>query len=582
MNKDVKFASALKRIFKYSSGFKKGFIIVLILSILAAIFSVLTPYLLGLITTSLFDSITNKTSINYNFIFKTMIILSILYILYALFNYLKSVISVNIAQKLCYNIRRDLIKKINKLDIKELETRKKGDITSIVVNDVEEISDFFSNSIPELFYHAVLMVGIIFMMLYISIKLSIITFITIPIIFIFLSFVIKKTQKYFDLNQSTLGSVNGFIEESITNDLTIKSNNQEKYFNKKFEKENKDLYTYNFKSALYSGILHPIINFITNINYCLVIGLGAYYAIKGIIKVGEIQAFVKYMQDFSRPLAMLGEIMGSLQSTAASTNRIFTIIDNNNITEGSIKEINNPELISLNNVSFSYNENKQVLKDINFEIKKGQQVAIVGETGSGKTTIINLLMAFYKVSDGSILFDKNNINDIKRKALREKVGMVLQDSWVINGTIKENITFDTKFDEEKLKKAIKEANLNHIINSKPNGLNFMINEEANNISEGEKQLITIARALITSPDILILDEATSNVDSRLEYLIHNSMKKLMKNRTVIVIAHRLSTIINSDKIVVIKDGKVQDIGTHKELLKKKGYYYELYNSGFSN
>lgn len=582
MPKDVKFISALKRILKYAKGFKKGFIIVIVLSIISALFSVITPYLLGLITTSLFDSITSKTPVDYNFIYKMMIILAILYILYATFNYLKSFISVNIAQKLCFNIRSDLIKQINKIDIKEIEKRKKGDITSIVVNDVEEVSDFFSNSVPELLYHAVVMIGIVFMMLYISIKLSIISFLTIPIIFIFLNIVVRRTQKYFDLNQKTLGSVNGFIEESITNELLIKSNNEEKYFSKKFDSENKDLYKYNFKSALYSGVLHPIINFITNINYCLVIALGAYYAIKGIIKVGEIQAFVKYMQEFSRPLAMLGEIIGSLQSTAASTNRIFNIIDNKNITDGNITEFKNPKLISIKDLSFGYDENKKILKDISFNIEKGKQVAIVGETGSGKTTIINLLMAFYKANKGSINFDNININDIKRKNLREKIAMVLQDSWVINGTIKENITFNLKVSKEKLNKVIKEANLEHIINSKPGGINFMINEEANNISEGEKQLITIARALLTEPDILILDEATSNVDSRLEYLIHNSMKKLMKKKTVIVIAHRLSTIIESDKIIVIKDGKIKESGNHKKLLKKKGYYYELYNSGFES
>ncbi len=582
MPKDVKFISALKRILKYAKGFKKGFIIVIVLSIISALFSVITPYLLGLITTSLFDSITSKTPVDYNFIYKMMVILAILYILYATFNYLKSFISVNIAQKLCFNIRSDLIKQINKIDIKEIEKRKKGDITSIVVNDVEEVSDFFSNSVPELLYHAVVMVGIVFMMLYISIKLSIISFLTIPIIFIFLNIVVRRTQKYFDLNQKTLGSVNGFIEESITNELLIKSNNEEKYFSKKFDSENKDLYKYNFKSALYSGVLHPTINFITNINYCLVIALGAYYAIKGIIKVGEIQAFVKYMQEFSRPLAMLGEIIGSLQSTAASTNRIFNIIDNKNITDGNITEFENPKLISIKDLSFGYDENKKILKDISFNIEKGKQVAIVGETGSGKTTIINLLMAFYKANKGSINFDNININDIKRKNLREKIAMVLQDSWVINGTIKENITFNLKVSKEKLNKVIKEANLEHIINSKPGGINFMINEEANNISEGEKQLITIARALLTEPDILILDEATSNVDSRLEYLIHNSMKKLMKKKTVIVIAHRLSTIIESDKIIVIKDGKIKEAGNHKKLLKKKGYYYELYNSGFES
>lgn len=580
MKEDVKFISALKRIFKYSKTFKIGFLIVFILSIIAALFSVLTPFLLGLITTSLFNSVTKSLPIEFTYIYKLMLILGILYIIYALFNYLKSYISAKIGQVLSYNLRKDLIKKVNTLNISELEKRKKGDLISIVINDVEKVNDFFTDSIPELFYHVVLMVGIIFMMLYINIKLSIITFLTLPIIFIFLSFIVKKTQKYFDLNQSTLGNVNAFIEESITNDLVIKSFNKEKYFNKKFNKINKDLYTYNFKSTLYSGLAHPIVNFVNNLNYCIIIALGAYFVISGSMKVGEIQAFVNYMQSFSRPLALLGEIIGSLQATAASTNRIFEIIDSNNTTDGYINKINNPNIISIKNVDFSYNKEKLILNNINLDIKRGQQVAIVGKTGCGKTTLINLLMSFYKADKGEILFDGVNINDIKKSTLRDLISNVMQDTWIISDTLKENITLGTNYTDLELKSAIKESNLNHIINSLPNGLDFKINEESDNISEGEKQLITIARALITKPEVLILDEATSNVDSRLEYLINKSMKNLMKNRTVLVIAHRLSTIIESDKIIVMDEGKIIEAGTHEKLLKQKGYYYKLYNSGF--
>lgn len=573
------FLSELKRILAYSKGFKLSFILIFIFSVLAAIFSVLTPYLLGLITTSLFDSVKNHISINYDYIYKIMIILLILYLFYAGLNYFKSYIAAKMGADLTYKLRYDLTYKFNTLEIKTIEKRKKGDLISLSINDVEKISDFFSDSLPELVYHFVQMIGIIFMMCYISIKLSLITFITFPVALFILSLIIKRTQKYFDLNQSTLGSVNAKIEESIYNDLIIKSYNKEEYFIENFNKENELLKKYNFKSNLYSGIAFPIINFVNNLNYCIIIAIGAYLCIKGNMKVGSIQAFVTYMQQFSRPIAMLGEILSSLEATAAASKRIFKIIDEEDGRDGHITKFDNPELISIKNVSFAY-EKENVLNDISFDIKKGSQVAIVGPTGSGKTTLINLLLNFYEVSEGKILFDNINISDIKKSALRNKTALVLQDPWIWEGTIKENITMGKHYKEEEIKEALKDSNLTHIVKSLPNGMDFKINENSDNVSTGEKQLITIARALLTKPDILILDEATSNVDVRTEYLIHESLKKLMKNRTRLVIAHRLSTITNSDKIIVLNNGKIEEVGTHKSLIKKKGFYYNLYKSGF--
>lgn len=456
MNKDIKLTKVLKRILNYKKEIKIKLIIVLILSVLAALFSVITPYLLGLIITSLFDSFTKNININYNYIFTLIIILSIVYLTYSFFIYIKNYMSVKLAQNLCYNLRKDLIHKINLLDIKEIEKRKKGDIISIIVNDVEKINDFFTESIPELLYHLVLMIGIVFMMLYINIKLALITFLTIPIIFIFLAIIVKKTQRYFDLNQSHLGEVNSFIEESITNDTEIKSFNKEKYFNTKFNNENKKLLEYNFKSSLFSSLANPIINFINNLNYIIIVAVGAYFCLKGYMKVGEIQAFVKYMQEFSRPLAMLGDILGSVEITVSAANRIFEVIDNNSISDGFITDIEEPKLISLQNVNFSYSKDKQILKNINLDINRGEQIAIVGKTGSGKTTIINLLMGFYRVDSGKILIDGININDIKKSSLRDKFKMVLQDTWVINESIKENITLGKKVSEQKLQKAINE------------------------------------------------------------------------------------------------------------------------------
>lgn len=552
---------------------------VFIFSIVAALLSVVTPYLLGLITTSLFDSFKNKISINYDYIMKVIILLIILSILFSIASYIKSYIAAKISQKLSYNLRSDLIEKIQKIEFKKIEKYKKGDILSRITNDIESINNFFTEAIPELFYHGVYMIGVIIMMIYIDIKLSLIAFISIPLVFFILSLIIKKAQKYFELNQKTLGEVNSIVEESITNNNIIKSFNTEKHFNKKFKKINTDLKEYNYKSSLYSGVAMPVINFVNNLNYAIIIGIGAYFVIKGVIKIGEVQAFTKYMNEFSRPLAMLGEILGSLQSTAASTNRVFNILNKREEKDGDIHTINTPNEIIFKNVDFSYKKDTKVLNKLNFSIEKGKQTAIVGKTGSGKTTIISLLMNYYSVDKGEILFDNININDIEKETLRNKISMVLQDTWVFRGTIKDNITLNKNTTKEELDDVLEKSYVKHIINSLPNGINFEINEETNNLSEGEKQLITIARALLSNPKILILDEATSNVDSRIEYVIHKSMKNLMKNRTSIVIAHRLSTIINSDKIIVLDKGKIIETGTHKELLNKKGYYYKLYNSG---
>lgn len=326
----------------------------------------------------------------------------------------------------------------------------------------------------------------------------------------------------------------------------------------------------------------PVINFANNLNYAIIVGIGGYFAIKGYIKVGEIIAFAKYMSEFSRPLAMLGQILSYLEGTASATARIFNVLESAEEQEGSKKIISTPSVIKFKDVSFSYDGKNQVLKNISFDVPRGKQTAIVGKTGCGKTTLISLLMGFYKPNKGKILFDNTNINEISNETLRKKISMVLQDTWIFNDNLKNNITLYKNTNNSNLDKVLEESYLKHIINSLPNGINFIINEETNNISEGEKQLITIARALLKDSDILILDEATSNVDSRIEYVIHKSMKNLMKDKTSIVIAHRLSTIINSDNIVVIDDGKVIEQGTHKELIKKRGYYYKLYNSGNLN
>jgi ABC-type multidrug transport system fused ATPase/permease subunit len=395
-----------------------------------------------------------------------------------------------------------------------------------------------------------------------------------------LSFIVKKTQKYFELNQKAIGNVNSFVEESVTNNDVVKSFNKEKYFNSKFDRVSKELCDYGFKSSFYSSLAVPFNKFIGNINYIIIVCIGSISVIKGKMRLGAIQSFIQYMKDFNRPMNVIAQVVSNLQMAMASVDRVYEILEMEEETEGNIKKVTFNESIEFKNVTFGYTEDKMVLKNFNLKINKGERVALVGKTGAGKTTIVNLLMNFHSNYDGQILIDGFDIRTLDKKEYRKLISMVLQDTWLFEGTIRENILFDRKMSDKELKKILNKAKILHMIEGLPGGLNYVINEETNNMSAGEKQLMTIARSLIANPDILILDEATSNVDTRIEYLINHSMNSLMKNRTSIVIAHRLSTIIESDKIIVIKNGQIVESGTHNELLNNKGYYYELYSSQF--
>lgn len=566
--------------FKIIKEYKKSYILIVIFCVLAAIFGSIAPYFLGYATDSLYDSISKGIGFNCVYLKKVLLLVLCCYIINAICTYFKSYLASDLGQRIGYDLRRKLISKIFRIKVSRLDKIKKGDIISKITNDIERLTDNITQIIPDLVYNISLIIGIVAMMFIIDPLLACIAITVIPLTYLLLSIVIRKTQKYFELNQKAIGNVNAFVEESVTNSDVIKSFNKEKYFNKRFNKVSAELAKYGFKSSFYSSLAVPFNKLICNLSYIAVVGVGSISVIRGNLRLGAIQSFIQYMKDFNKPVNTIAQVVSNLQMAIASVDRVYEILSLEEEKNGELEHFAFNSCIEFKNVNFSYISGKPVLKNFNLRINKGEKVAIVGKTGAGKTTIINLLMGFYNTYEGDILIDGISIRDLDKETYRSLIGMVLQDVWLFEDGIKENIVFDKKISNEKLERILDNSKMLHMINGLPCGLNFEINEETNNLSNGEKQLLTIVRALVTGCEILILDEATSNVDSRTEYLINNSMNELMKNKTSIVIAHRLSTIVNSDKIIVIKRGEIVEEGTHKELLKNKGYYYELYNSQF--
>jgi len=574
------FKNIIVKTLKILSKYKSEYILIILFCIISAIFSSLSPYFLGFATDSLYDSVNNGIAFNHSYILKVLIIVLMCHIFDALSTYLKSYLSSRLGQKIGYDYRKRLIDKLNRIKLEKIDSMKKGDFISKVTNDIERLTDNLTEVIPELIYNILLILSVIVMMFVLDVELAFITILVIPFTYLILSFIVKKTQRYFELNQKAIGNVNSFVEESVTNNDVIKSFNKEHYFNKKFNIESEKLSLYGFKSSFYSSLAVPFNKMLGNFNYIIIVCFGAYKVISGTMRLGAIQSFIQYLRDFNRPMNVIAQVIANLQMAIASLDRVNEILDLEEENVGKITKVSFKDKIEFKNVNFSYVEGKPILKDFNLTINKGEKIALVGKTGAGKTTIVNLLMNFYDNYEGNILIDGVDIRDIDKNTYRKLISMVLQDTWLFKGTIKDNLVFDSKISKNNLTKILKRSKILHMINGLPGGLKFQINEETNNISAGEKQLLTIARSLIANPEILILDEATSNVDTRLEYLINESMNTLMEKRTSLVIAHRLSTIINSDKIVVIKSGSVLECGTHKELLKQKGYYYTLYNSQF--
>ncbi|CEK33056.1 ABC transporter-like protein,Probable multidrug resistance ABC transporter ATP-binding/permease protein YheH,cyclic beta-1,2-glucan ABC transporter,ABC-type bacteriocin/lantibiotic exporters, contain an N-terminal double-glycine peptidase domain,lipid A export permease/ATP-binding protein MsbA,ABC transporter transmembrane region [[Clostridium] sordellii] len=583
------FKGTLKRLIMYLKTYKSSITLVIIAAILSSIFSIVSPKILGQATTKIFEGVMLKAKgqgrIDFAFIYKVLIILVILYIISSIFNYMQQYIIVSVAQKTVYDMRQDIYNKLNRLPLNYFDTHTYGEVLSKVTNDIDNISSTLQQSMTQLITSIVTIVGVVIMMLTISPIMTLVTVLTIPLGILFVKPIISRSQSYFIKQQNIIGNLNGHIEEVYTGHEIIKSFNREKKSIDTFRDINIKLYENAWKAQFMSGMMMPIMNFVSNIGYVFVSVIGAVLVTKGRIKIGDIQAFIQYTKQFSQPISQTANIANIIQSTVASAERIFELLDEKELIPDIEKSrvIKNPKgKVVFDHVKFGYSEDKILIQDMNLEVNPGQKVAIVGPTGAGKTTLINLLLRFYELNGGKILIDDIDIRDMRRSDLRKMFGMVLQDTWLFKGTIRENIAYGKENStKEEIENVARSANANHFIKTLPKGYDTIINEEGSNISQGQKQLLTIARAMISDPKILILDEATSSIDTRTELNIQKAMDEIMVGRTSFVIAHRLSTIKDADIILVMKDGNVIESGNHKELIEKGGFYSELYNSQFN-
>ena len=581
------FKGTVKNLLKSLGGYKKGIIVVFVFAIASTIFSIFGPKILGNATEEIFNGIVAKLNhtggINFDAVHKVLLTVLSLYVISALCNFLQAFIMSTITQKYTYQMRKKINEKIHKLPFKYYDNKTHGEVLSIVTNDVDTLQMSFNQALTQMITSITTIVGILIMMITIDIAMTFIALLMIPISSLLMVTIIKKSQPYFLNNQKYLAEVNGNVEEMYSGHNVIKAFNAEDYFMQQFNENNKKLYEAGWKSQFFGGIMHPIMKFISNLGYVFVAIIGGYFAMKGRITVGNIQSFIAYTKNFTQPIDQIAQVSNQIQTMIAAAERIFEFLNaEEEVYE--TKEFNSENIlgnVEFKNVKFGYDEDKMVIKDFSINVKAGQKVAIVGPTGAGKTTIVKLLMHFYEVNDGSILIDGHNIDDYDITDIRKSFGMVLQDTWLYSGTIMENLRYG-KLDatDEEVIEAAKVANAHHFIKTLPDGYNMVIDEEMNNISQGQKQLLTIARAILANSKILILDEATSNVDTRTEELIQSAMDELMKGRTSFIIAHRLSTIKNADIILVMNEGDIVEVGNHEELLEKDGFYAKLYNSQF--
>lgn len=578
---------AIKNLFKFLKPYYKAILVVIIFAIGSTIFAIVGPKILGNATTLIFEGLVNKINgvggINFTKIRGIILTLAILYVVSLLFSLLQGFIMNRVTQKCGYELRKKLVEKIKKLPMNYFDKESTGKVLSIITNDVDNLTQSFNQVATQLITSIITVIGIMVMMFSINVAMTFIAILILPISLVFVGGISKKSQKYFKAQQDYLASVNGNIEEMYGAQAVVKVFNAQDKMIKNFEGNNDILYETSWKSQFLSGLMPPIMNFIGNIGYALVAIIGGMFAIAGKITVGNIQSFIAYGRQFVQPLGQVAQIANMIQSMIASSERIFNFLNAPEELDNGKKKLpsNLKGSVVFDHVSFGYNE-KTIIKDFSISVKPGQKVAIVGPTGAGKTTLVKLLMRFYELNAGRILIDDVDITDVKRKDLRKSFGMVLQDTWLFNGTIKENLKYG-KLDssDDEVVSAAKDAYVHHFIQTQTDSYNMMLNEETNNVSGGQKQLLTIARAILADPKILILDEATSSVDTRTEVLIQKAMDKLMKGRTSFIIAHRLSTIKNADVILVINDGDVVEKGKHNELLKKNGFYAKLYNSQFT-
>ena len=583
------FKGTMRKLIAYLSKFKISIILVIVFAIGSASFSIVGPKILGKATTKIFEGLVSKVSggnvgIDFNAIGKILTFLLFLYLISALFSFIQGFIMSGISQKVSYNLRKEISAKLDRLPMKYFDTKTHGEILSRIKNDIDTLNQSLNQSMTQLITSVTTMIGVLIMMLSISGIMTLVAVLILPISMFVISRIIKKSQKYFRYQQEYLGNVNGQVEETYSGQTIVKAFNREDEVIEEFDKLNDSLYNSAWKSQFLSGIMQPLMMFIGNLGYVMVSILGGWLAIKKTIEVGDIQSFIQYVRNFTQPMTQIAQVANLLQSTAAASERVFEFLEEEEevqIVENAVSIDGLEGKIDFENVNFGYNPNKTIINDFSVNVEPGQKVAIVGPTGAGKTTIVKLLMRFYDVNSGSILIDGHNIKDFNRSELREMFGMVLQDTWLFSGSIMENIRYGKlNATDEEVIEAAKSAHVHRFIKTLPDGYKMKLNEEASNVSQGQKQLLTIARAILADPKILILDEATSSVDTRTEVLIQKAMDNLMEGRTSFVIAHRLSTIRDADMILVMNEGDIVEQGNHEELLKKGGFYANLYNSQF--
>ena len=582
------FKGSIGKLIKYVGSYKIAIFIVMIMAAASTVFNVAGPKVLGKATTGLSEGLMRKIAgtggIDFDYIGKILLIVLGLYVCSAIFNFAQGWIMTGISQKICYRLRKEISEKINRMPMKYFESRTYGEVLSRITNDVDTLGMGLNQSITTIITSTATMIGVLIMMLSISPLMTIIAIVILPISVGLISFVIKKSQNYFKTQQEYLGHINGQIEETYGGHMVVKSFNKEKDMVDEFNRTNNVLYSSAWKSQFFSGMMQPIMAFVGNLGYAGVALSGGLLAINGVITIGDIQAFIQYVRNFTQPITQIAQVINQVQSMTAASERVFEFLneeEEEQIVKNPVSTDNIKGEVEFDHVRFGYKEDQVIIKDFCAKVKPGQKVAIVGPTGAGKTTMVKLLMRFYDVNSGEIRIDGHNIKDFNRRELRDAFGMVLQDTWLYKDTIMENIRYGKlEASDEEVIAAAKAAHAHHFIETLPGGYNMELNEDASNVSQGQKQLLTIARAILADNPILILDEATSSVDTRTEIQIQNAMDNLMKGRTSFVIAHRLSTIKDADIILVMKDGDIVEQGNHEELLAKGGFYAGLYNSQF--
>jgi ATP-binding cassette, subfamily B, multidrug efflux pump len=584
------FKSTIRTLGKYMEEYKFSIYLVIFFAFFSTVFSIVGPKLLGKVTTKLVEGLLAwyaQTGLltDFDYIGKIISVLIVLYTISAICSYVQSYIMSKVSMGVTYKLRKNISEKMNRIPLNYYDTRTHGEVLSRITNDVDMVSQTLNQSLTQIITSTTSIVGVLAMMLSISWVMTIAALLVIPLSLSIVAVIVKRSQGFFKGQQESIGEINGHVEEMYGGHNIVQAFNGEEESIEIFEKVNNKLYSSAWKSQFVSGMMQPVMMFVGNLGYVVVSILGGYLAVKKLVDIGDIQAFIQYMRSFTQPIAQLAAISSTLQSTVAAAERVFEFLDEGEESPDKKTSEQNQDFcgnVSFENVSFGYSKDKVIIRDFSARIKAGQRVAIVGPTGAGKTTIVKLLMRFYEINEGKILIDGNDISDFTRNDLRAMFGMVLQDTWLYNASIMENIRYGTfGATDEQVIEAAKAAHCDEFIRTLPDGYNMILNEEASNISQGQKQLFTIARVILANPQILILDEATSSVDTRTEILIQKAMEHLMSSRTSFVIAHRLSTIKDSDLILVMKDGDIIEQGNHEGLLLKDGFYAGLYNSQFS-